>query len=533
MVFPVNYRRGSGSALLMKFTRLQLLLALAGFGTGPHAVRAQVPGPVAALDAPELAGLWQGPLSIPEGSLPVAFTVQQPAPGKLTATLDLPARRMSRLPVSVALKGDSVVFFAAKANCRYACVLANSGQELRGTWVQAGLRVPLALRRAAVQPAGASAAAPVAVATTYHIEEVTVTSLAGGVVLAGTLSLPDGAGPFPAAVLLTDMDRQDRDARQGNYRPFADLASSLARQGIAVLRLDDRGTGQSGGDSHLATTSDLVRDAQAALSYLRVRPSIDPARTGIFGHGEGGNVALLAAALPLPPSFVVSMAAAGIGGLELLVAQAEPATAADTARVGAARRQTLANMAAKAKELRTSGSNSAQIDTYVAQQMLKLRSAERKQAEATLKFRRALFEIVRQTSNRDQAQAIVSNMLRQRYPEQAASLIRSRMEDLTTPWHRYYLSFDPQLTLAGVLCPVLLLNGTDDAEVNAATNLAALEKGLKGNKSVSARRLPGLNHWFQMPATERIAAEDGTADPVIAPVVPTAVRDWIVQQGKK
>ena len=440
---------------------------------------------------------------------------------------------MSQLPVSVTLKGDSVVFFAAKASCRYACVLAAGGQELRGTWVQPGLRVPLVLRRAVALPAGASASAPAPVATTYHIEAVTVTSPAGNVALAGTLSIPDGAGPFPAAVLLSDMGGQDRDTRQGGYRLFADLASNLARQGVAVLRLDDRGVGQSGGDGRLVTTAVLVRDAQAALSYLRVRPSIDPARTGFIGHGEGGNVALLAAAQALPPSFVVGLAAAGVLGLDLLASQAEPVTAADTARAGAARRQALADIAAKAKELRANGSNAAQVDTYLAQQTLKLRSAERKQAEATLKFRRAMLEIVRQTPNREQAQAIVTNMLRQRYPEQDAALIRSRVEELTTPWYCYYLTFDPQARLAEVQCPVLLLNGTDDAEVNAATNLTALEKGLKGNKRVTVRRLPGVQHWFQEPIAELMPNADGTVDSVVSAAMLEAVRGWVLQLGRQ
>lgn len=507
----------------MKYLRLLGVAVWALVALHPRASHGQ-----AAPDAPGLAGLWQGPLSIPGGSLPVAFTVQQPGANKLIATLDLPARRMSRLPVSVTLKQDSVVFFAAKANCRYACVLAADAQELRGTWVQPGLRVPLVLHRAAGAAGGASNGVAAPVATTYHIEPVTLTSPAGNVALAGTLSIPDGAGPFPAAVLLSDMGPQDRDARQGGYRLYAEIASRLARQGIAVLRLDDRGVGQSGGDSRLATTTDLVRDAQAALSYLRVRPSIDPARTGFIGHGEGGNVALLAAAQPQPPSFVVGLAAAGLNGLELLAAQAEPATPADTARVGAARRQALADIATKARELRASGSNAAQIDTYVAQQTLKLRSAERRQAEATLKFRRAMFEIVRQTTNREQAQAIVANMLRQRYPEQDAALIRSRVEELTTPWYRAYLAFDPQAKLAEVQCPVLLLNGTDDTEVNAAFNLTALEKGLKGNKRLSVRRLPGVQHWFQTPAAELPANPDGSVDAVVSAAMLDAVRDWVL-----
>ncbi|MBH8557955.1 alpha/beta hydrolase [Hymenobacter negativus] len=490
----------------------------------------------AAAGMPGPAGIWKGPLSIPGGALPVQISVIQPAANKLIATLDLPAKRLNKVPASLTLRGDTLIFYAATVDCRFVCRQAGeAGQELRGMWTQPGLRVPLVLHRADLGSVStASVEKTVAVkATTYHTEVVSLTSQPDNVALAGTLSIPDGAGPFPAAVLLSDMGSQDRDSRQGSYRFFADIAAALARQGIAVLRLDDRGVGQSGGNGTQATTANLVHDAEAGLSYLRVRPSIDPARTGLIGHGEGGNVALLAAAQPVPPGFVVALAASGLVGLDLLASQAEPLSAADTARIGEARRQAWAEVMAKAAKLRTSGSNSAQVETYVAQQRLKIKSEERKQAEATLKFRRTMLEIVRQTASNDQAQAIVVNMLRQRYPNQDPALARARATDLLTPWYRYYLKFDPQASLADVQCPVLLLNGTDDAEVNAATNLTALEKGLKGNKRVSVRRLPGLNHWFQMPAAELIPTDDGTVDPVIAPVLLTTVRDWVLQQGSK
>ena len=183
-----------------------------------------------------------------------------------------------------------------------------------------------------------------------------LTSQPGNVALAGTLSIPDGAGPFPAAVLLSDMGSQDRDSRQGSYRFFAGIAATLARRGIAVLRFDDRGVGKSGGTGR-RTTADLVSDAQAGLNYLRTRPEIDLAHLGLIGHGEGGNVALLAAAQPLPPAFVVALAASGLVGLDLLASQAEPLSTADTARTGQARRQAWADVLAKAAKLRTSGSN--------------------------------------------------------------------------------------------------------------------------------------------------------------------------------
>ncbi|MBF9221425.1 alpha/beta hydrolase [Hymenobacter ruricola] len=483
---------------------------------------------------PVLAGVWKGPLSIPGGSLPIQLNILQPEPNaKPTATLDLPAKRLNRLPMTLTARGDTLVFYAAVADCRFVCVPAAAGQELRGTWTQPGLRVPLTLSRSRATETAATAApkAAAAPAASYHTEPVKLLSQPGDVPLAGTLSIPDGPGPFPAAVLLSDMGSQDRDARQGNYRLFAGMAAALARQGIAVLRLDDRGVGESGGNGAQATTADLVRDAQTALTYLRLRPSLDASRTGLIGHGEGANVALLAAAQPVPPAFVVALAASGLVGLDLLANQPEPVgNPADTARAGLARRQAWADALSKAAQLRASGSNAAQVETYLSQQRLKLKNEERRQAEATLKFRRTMFEIVRQTANDDQAQAIVVNMLRQRYPDQDAALARARAAQLTTPWYRHYLRFDPQPTLADVQCPVLLLQGTDDAEVNATTNLAALEKGLRGNRRVTTRRLPGVNHWFQMPRAEQLAAEAAALDPVISPLLLDAVRDWVLQQ---
>ena len=174
-----------------------------------------------------LAGFWQGPLSIPGGSLPIEISITPLGANKFAATLDLPTKRLSRVPATVVPRGDTVVFYAATVDCRFVCVPRADGQELRGIWSQPGLRVPLVLRHAATATSTASGAAknvaaPVAIST-YHTEAVTLTSQPGNVPLAGTLSIPDGPGPFPAAVLLSDMGSHDRDASQGQYRLFAGL----------------------------------------------------------------------------------------------------------------------------------------------------------------------------------------------------------------------------------------------------------------------------------------------------------------------
>ncbi len=132
----------------------------------------------------------------------------------------------------------------------------------------------------------------------YRAEEVTVRT-PSGVALAGTLTLPAGAaGRVPAVLLLTGSGPQDRDesvlALPG-WRPFRQVADTLGRRGIAVLRLDDRGVGGSGGSAAATTLAESAEDARAALAFLRARPEVDPARVGIVGHSEGGYVASMAA----------------------------------------------------------------------------------------------------------------------------------------------------------------------------------------------------------------------------------------------
>ena len=166
---------------------------------------------------PEVAGIWKGPLPIPGGSLPIQLDIVRVGPNKLISSLDLPAKRLNRIPVSLTFRGDTLIFYAVKADSRFVCRLSADGQELVGTWTQPGLRVPVTLRRNAPEVAATGAPAVAVKATTYHTEPVTLTSQPGSVKLAGTLSIPDGAGPFPAVVLLSDMGPQDRDTRQGSY----------------------------------------------------------------------------------------------------------------------------------------------------------------------------------------------------------------------------------------------------------------------------------------------------------------------------
>lgn len=354
--------------------------------------------------------------------------------------------------------------------------------------------------------------------TLDRVETVVVTSPAGGVRLNGTLRLPTGPGPFPAAVLLPEHGASTLEPSAADAQLLATLADYLVSKGIAVLRLQERGPAGS-------SIVERSTDATAALNHLRTHPHIDATRLGLIGHGEGANVALLAGAQPLAPSFVVALAAAGLPGRELLASQTTMygKMLHDSTAIQRQRSYQLAQQKSEeeAASMRAKGSNAAQVQMYLDQQRLRLKATMRRDEENLVKHQRAMLEIVRQTPDNAQAQAILSNMLRQYYPDAAAADVQATAQLLTSPAYRSYLSFDPQPTLGQVRCPVLLLQGENDAEVNPTTNLALLKKGLRANQRVTELRLPGLDHALQ-------ATPAATAAPV--PNALADIHNWLQGQ---
>jgi hypothetical protein len=439
---------------------------------------------VADAPVPALDGLWKGPLKVPGGQLEVIFRFVKLTGGEYFCTLDVPLQKVSRMNVKAEVKGDTVRLYAEEAATRFVGRISADGKQMSGNWQSPGFKVPMVLTFSAVPAMNAK---NVRLTPPYREEEATFSNLTVNARLSGMLTIPAGPGPFPAVVLLSDAGPHDRDGTVGEFAPLGMLADYLTRRGVAVLRFDDRGAGKSGG-TPASTVADLVSDAQAGLNFLRTRPEIDLAHLGLVGHGEGGNVALLAAAQPLPPAFVVAMAAYGLPGREIVVQQ-------------------------QATTLRTLGTEAAQI-------------------EAATKRQQAMLEIIRQTSDNAQAQAIVANMLKQNNSAIDNATAQSSAAEMTSPHYRYFLAFNPVEKLTAVSCPVLLLNGTADLTINAEANMTALSKGLKLNKNVTAKKLPGVNHLFQ-PDPTRWPLINGQPQPNFSPEAQETIREWIMEQAKK
>ncbi|WP_158010193.1 alpha/beta hydrolase family protein [Hymenobacter glacialis] len=444
----------------------------------------RLPTAPAAADTPALDGLWKGQLKVPGGQLEVIFRFMKLSGGEYFCSLDVPMQKVSRMNVKMEVKADTVRLFAEESNSRFVGKISADSKQISGIWQQPGFKTPMVLN---FSPLPDMSAKNVRLTPPYREEEATFTNLTANSRLSGMLTIPAGPGPFPAVVLLSDAGPQDRDGTVGDFAPLGLLADFLTRRGVAVLRFDDRGVGKSGG-TPAVTTDDLVSDAQAGMNFLRTRPEIDLAHLGLIGHGEGGNVALLAAAQPLPPAFVVALAAYGLPGRDIVVQQ-------------------------QATTLRTLGTETPQI-------------------EAATKRQLAMLEIIRQTTDNAQAQAIVANMLKQNNAAIDNATAQSSAAEMTSARYRFFLAFNPVEKLSAVSCPVLLLNGTSDLTINADTNLKALNSGLSKNKGLTSKKLAGVNHLFQ-PEPAKWPIVNGQQQPNFSPEAQETIREWIVAQSKK
>lgn len=178
----------------------------------------------------------------------------------------------------------------------------------------------------------------------YTAEEVVVRTPAG-LRLAGTLTVPAHAAKVrvPAVVLITGSGAQDRDEGTPfieNWRPFRQIADTLSRRGVAVLRLDDRGVGGSDAGSPTATSADYADDIRAALAWLRTRPDIDSTRLGLVGHSEGAIIAPMVAASDPRLRGIVLLAGTASRGRDILAEQRRYLFTSDTA-LSAAKRDSL------------------------------------------------------------------------------------------------------------------------------------------------------------------------------------------------
>jgi uncharacterized protein len=436
-------------------------------------------------------GLWQSALEIHGMRLRFQLHVSHDAKSQLIAALDSLDQLVSGLPANHITLDESAFHLEIPALASvYDGMLNEAKNAITGTWTQAEFQArldfkrsdqPLELRR----PQNPSKPYP------YREEEVSFTNAAANVTLAGTLTLPNGPGPFPAAVLIAGSGPHDRDESIANHKPFLVLSDFLTRKGIAVLRYDKRGIAESTGSADKATTQDLTSDAEATIAYLKSRKDIDPHKIGLIGHSEGAMIAPSIAARSQDIPWIILLAAPATKGEDTLLNQSEL-----IARAG--------------------GLGEAEVGS-------------------SLDFDKQAYSLVRAEKDPEGLIAKLQALVKQSGldAQLPAAALEPQLRMMTSPWFRYFLDYDPIPNLRNVKCPVLALYGEKDLQVPLKINLPLLRKAFadSGNSQADVRQLPELNHLFQH-AFSGSPAEYPAIEETFSPEALDLIADWLLPRTK-
>jgi len=440
-----------------------------------------------------IEGTWQGAFQNGNMRFRLQLHISHDEAKKLTGTMDSLDQGANGLPMTNLSEANGAVHFEiAIVSGVYKGTLNAARNTIAGKWSQSQDSVALEFKRsddvlALRRPQNPAKPYP------YKEEEIRFSSAKGNGTLAGTLTIPQGAGPFPAALLVAGSGPQNRDEAIAGHSPYLVWSDYLTRKGISVLRYDKRGIGKSSGDFSSATTEDFAADAAAAIAYLKSRKEIAPAKVGVVGHSEGGLIAPILAG-----------DGAGNGSIAWIVLLAAPAQTGE--QVMLEQSEAIAGAA---------GMPQAQV----------LRS---------LDFDRQAYALVRSEKDSALLEKKLDAMVTSSGIAEGAvpASVQAQINMLSSPWFRYFLDYDPLPALEKVKCPVLALNGERDLQVIAKENLALIQKTLEGagNKDVTTREIPHLNHLFQH-AESGTPAEYGAIEETISPEALEIVGDWITKHS--
>jgi uncharacterized protein len=435
----------------------------------------------------DIDGAWMGTLDTGTIKLRVVFHIVNTNDG-LKATLDSIDQGVKGMPTSAVTRdGASLKIEAKNIGGVFEGKIAADLSAIDGTWTQGGGTRPLVLKRITdkdsadlepKRPQNPKKPYP------YREEDVSYENKVQNVALAATITIPQGKGPFPGVVLITGSGPQDRDETLLGHKPFLVLSDYLTRHGIVVLRADDRGTGKSTGVFATATTADFATDTEAGIAYLKTRAEVDPHKIGLIGHSEGGVIAPMIAARNKDVAFIVMMAGTGVPGDQVIVAQGEAIEIASGKKPDEA-----------------------------------AKNAERQ---------REIIHLV----ETEKDETVLEKELREKMTgDVPEAQIGMEIKQMTSPWFRYFLTYDPATALRKVTCPVLVLNGSLDKQVLPDQNLPAIRKALQeaGNTHFEIDELPGLNHLFQTAKTGS-PAEYAQIEETMSPVALEEMAGWIGKQ---
>lgn len=431
-----------------------------------------------ATSVPKLVETWQGNMTAGR-EFEFQLRIFEDKDGKRSGVLDSFTENITGLPIELNANKESTFFnFEVEATkATYEGEYADDRKSIIGKWKQGGgefdlkfAEIELAATRTAKSGSKKSTASrpqtPKPPFDYPNIEFVVSSKTDEQIELAGTLSLPKGDGPFPAAILISGSGPQDRDCTIFGHKSFLVIADHFAKQGIAVLRYDERGVGKSKGDFTTATSEDFANDVEQLLDWLKEQPKIDKQRLVLIGHSEGGIVGPMVAARRPDVAKLVVLSGPFVDGERIVLNQSRKIAA-------------------------ISGASMVYLDSQ--------ETLLREVIHRINKGKPTSPEIIK--SIQDDIISKLAEPERENF-DFGSNTIES-LNQLSSPWFKFYLTYDPALTFDQVKCPVLVINGDKDLQVDPDLNLPVASKILqkRTNKDWEIIRPENLNHLFQTAET--------------------------------
>jgi pimeloyl-ACP methyl ester carboxylesterase len=402
--------------------------------------------------------------------------------------------------------GDQVIIEVPAVRGKFEGTLEADGQRLVGKWRQGLIPLQLTLERSE-QTVSEEESQPKRPQTPqppfpYEVQEVTFENEQAEVKLVGTLTIPDReTSPeeqktkFPAVILISGSGPQDRDESILGHKPFWVIADHFSKKGIAVLRYDERGVGQSSGTFEDANSTDFAADVRAAIAFLAAHPAIDASQIGLCGHSEGGLIASMVAAQDERVAFIVLMAGPGVNGQKVVESQ--------------------------------------------TRLILEVSGVPAEEIERQMKIQRAFIELAKQDplpTKEEFSQAAMEKAgdyftANEMEEDTARQMIDAAFQQLVSPWFQFFMSHEPASDLEKIACPVLAINGEKDLQVDPKLNLPAIEAALEKapTDDFTLRELKGLNHLFQQSKTG-LVQEYAQLEETFNPAALQLMTEWILEK---
>jgi len=446
----------------------------------------------------DISGQWNGALKVQGTQLRIVFNITKTENG-INSTMDSPDQGAKGIPTTSTNFENSILKITiANAKIEYEGILGKDN-NIVGTFKQGGQSFPMNLSKEIIEKEKLLRPQEPTKPYPYYSEDITFENKKAGINLAGTLTLPKKDGVFPVVILISGSGPQNRDEELLGHKPFLVLSDYLTKNGIAVLRFDDRGTALSKGDFKTATSADFATDVEAGIDYLKTRKEINKKKIGLIGHSEGGLIAPMVASKSKDVSFIVLLAGTGIKGDKLLLLQQK--------------------LIGKASGISDDDLQKSEL------------------------INRKAFDIVNKSNNLEQLRTDLTKYIKQQLKDNPNAEKPSGMSDddfvnlqvkqIANPWMQYLIKYNPAPTLEKVKCPVLAINGGKDLQVPPKENLDAIKKALTkgGNKNIKTKELPNLNHLFQECKTGS-PSEYVKIEQTFSPIALIEILKWVQRQIK-